>query len=46
MLVGDSLVSGEFVDASELNLDSLEDEDELVANGSKDEDEYAEEKGD
>ena len=39
MLVGDSLVSGEFLDASELDLDSLEDEDDLVVNDRKDKDE-------
>ena len=45
MPVGDSLVSCEIVDKSELNLDSLKDKGELLASNSKDEDSDSKEIG-
>ena len=43
MLVGDSLVSGEFLDADNSDLDLLEDEHQLIASDSRDKDEDKEE---
>ena len=42
MLVGDSSVVGEMLDTSELDLDSLKEKNELVANDSKNKDENKE----
>ena len=43
MQVGDSSVVNELIDSNESNLDSLEDENELVGNDAKEEDKDEEE---